>query len=78
MTPRGLTLQQAAEIAGLTPSGYRAWVAKGIVPGPWPGTRRIDAIALPEALDRLSGRKSLQSENLTAYDAWKSQNADAA
>lgn len=79
MIPRGLTIRQAAEYAGITPSGYRAWMAKGLVPKPWPGTRRIDRLELDEALDRLSGRKMTVSEDLTEYDHWKaSQRADAA
>ena len=52
---RGITMKEAAAICGISPSGYREWMAKGLVPRPWPGTRKIDRKALEAALDKLSG-----------------------
>ena len=51
---RGISLQEAAAICGISTSAYRDWMARGLVPGYWPGTRRIDRVALMRALDRMS------------------------
>ena len=71
--PRLLTRQQAAERCGLTESGFSTWVARGLVPGPLPGTRRWDGKALDQALDRLSGLDP--ERELTPYEKWKQANA---
>lgn len=71
---RGITLEEAAEYTGLSPSGYRDWVRKGLLPGPWPGTRRYDRKAIDVALDRLSGL-STSSTGASAYDDWKMKHA---
>jgi hypothetical protein len=55
LTPRLLTRQQAAGYCGLTESGFSSWIARRLVPGPLPGTKRWDRKALDLALDRLSG-----------------------
>jgi hypothetical protein len=34
----------------LTPAGFDAWVKKGVVPGPIPGTRRWSKLAIVRAL----------------------------
>jgi len=52
---RGISLREAAAICGVSPGAYREWMVKGLVPGYWPGTRRIDRLALERALDRMSG-----------------------
>ena len=73
MQKRGLTIAEAAAYAGLSESGFREWVRKGLVPGPWPGTRRYDRHALDAALDRISGVTNTKS----AYDEWKVKHATA-
>lgn len=45
-----MTRDQAAELCGLTPSGFDTWVKKGIVPGPIKGTRRWSRAALERSL----------------------------
>ena len=55
VTPRLLTRQEAAGYCGLTESGFSSWMARRLVPGPLPGTKRWDRKALDLALDRLSG-----------------------
>lgn len=45
-----ITRPQAAALCGLTPAGFDAWVKKGVVPGPIPGTRRWSKSAIERAL----------------------------
>lgn len=71
---RGLTVEEAAEYCGITISGFRAWVNDGLVPGPWPGTKRYDQKALDNALDKLSQLD--QNRPTNAYDAWKEKYYD--
>lgn len=66
---RGISINQAADMCGITVSNYRKWVNKGIVPGPWPGTQRYDRKAINVALDKLSGINEQSPE--TAYEEWK-------
>jgi transcriptional regulator with XRE-family HTH domain len=67
---RGLSIAEAADYCGVTPSAYRNWMRRGMVPGFWPGTRRIDRLALDAALDRMSGRGE-PAVQLSKFDAWK-------
>lgn len=53
--PRCVPLNEAAAHFGLTPSGFRHWVAIGRFPGALSKTRRWDRRAIDVALDRLSG-----------------------
>lgn len=72
---RGLSKQEAAEYCGCTTLGaFDQWRAKGIVPGPIPGTARWDRKALDAALDRASGIVT-KSEELSPYKRWKAENA---
>ena len=76
MTPRGLTLSQAAKHCGVTPACYRQWMRLGMVPGFWEGTRRIDRLALDHALDTMSGdqRPTPKPEKqLSPYEQWEAQ-----
>lgn len=73
LEPRLLTRQQAAGRCGLTESGFSTWVVRRLVPRPLPGTRRWDAKALDQALDRLSGLDP--ERELTPYEKWKQANA---
>lgn len=76
MSKRGLTLEEAAEYCGVTPSAYRNWMRQGLVPGYWTGTRRIDRIALDAALDKMSGYDK-EGSKLSKFEAWKIANASA-
>lgn len=53
--PRLMTKAEAAAYCRVTPDGFGKWVRSKIVPGPIPGTKRWDRIALDAALDRASG-----------------------
>ena len=55
LEPRCLTITDAAAYCGLTPSGFRHWVALGRLPTALAGTHRWDRKAIDFALDRLSG-----------------------
>ncbi len=71
---RGLTIQEAADHCGISISCFRSWIRDGLVPGPWPGTKRYDKKALDDALDKLS--KLEQNLPSNAYDAWKEKHYD--
>lgn len=70
MIARGLTIEEAATYAGCrTVSAFRAWVRKGIMPAPIPGTHRYDRKAIDFALDRISGLSATMEQS--AYGVWK-------
>jgi hypothetical protein len=55
--PLMLTRQQAADLCGLTYSGFGTWMAKGKVPKAAPGTRRWNTAQLLLAIQDMSGVK---------------------
>lgn len=57
--PPVLTRPQAAAMCQLTPSGFDAWVRKGIVPPAITGTRRWSRDAI---LNMLSGAIAVEAE----------------
>ncbi len=74
LCPRGLTREDAAAYCGLSPEGFDAWVKRGIVPGPIPGTQRWDRKAIDLALDRASGLES-PTEKGNPLDQWRAGRA---
>lgn len=75
-TKRGLSKQEAAEYCGCETTGaFDRWRAKGIVPGPIPGTARWDRRALDAALDRASGLVT-KSDELSPFQRWVAENAE--
>lgn len=73
---RGLSKQEAAEYCGCgTLAAFDAWRAKGIVPGPIPGTTRWDRKALDASLDRASGLVTGLAPEMSPYQRWKAENA---
>jgi hypothetical protein len=60
VSPLALTRREAAALCSLTPRGFDAWVRRGIVPGPIPGTKRWSRVALELAL---GGSPSAQRDN---------------
>jgi hypothetical protein len=71
---RCLTKQEAASYCGCeTLAAFDRWRAKGIVPGPIPGTTRWDKKALDLALDRASGIASASpaKPELSPFQRWK-------
>ncbi len=78
LTARGMTRQQAAEYCGCeTIAAFDAWVRKGIIPGPIPGTHRWDRKAVDAALDRASGLQPTvaPSDIDEQYEAFKRHEA---
>lgn len=69
--PPVLTRQQAAAMCGLTPSGFDAWVRKGIAPPPIAGTRRWSRDAI---LAHLNGAVSVTA-GVDPFEAWEAANA---
>ncbi|WP_243953103.1 hypothetical protein [Methylobacterium sp. J-067] len=55
LEPRCVSAGEAAAYCGLTPGGFRHWVAIGRLPPALPGTRRWDRKAIDYALDQISG-----------------------
>lgn len=45
-----LTREQAADLCGLTVTGFDSWVRRGVVPGPIKGTRRWSRASLERTL----------------------------
>jgi hypothetical protein len=77
VTPRGLSLEEAAAYAGCrTTSAFKDWVRKGIMPKPIPGTHRYDRKAIDSALDRMSGLSPTVPEQ-SDYGAWKQREGAA-
>lgn len=66
---RLMTVREAADYCRLTPSGFAAWVRDGRLPGPLPGTKRYDRLAIDQALDKLSGIINSE-ETGNAFDQW--------
>lgn len=75
---RLLTPSQAAAYCGLTVGGLREWVEANRIPGPLPGTRRYDRLAIDRALDRLSGLTSHEPSPLEKWKAERNGNHRAA
>lgn len=73
LEPRCIPITEAAAYCGLTPSGFRHWVAIGRLPGALPGTRRWDRRAIDVALDRLSGLpvSGTPEPEENDFDRWK-------
>ncbi|NEU94833.1 hypothetical protein FNJ47_03080 [Bradyrhizobium sp. UFLA 03-164] len=70
--PRVLSKQEAANYCGCnTLAAFDQWRAKGIVPGPIPGTTRWDRKALDAALDRASGLVTASAPELNSYERWR-------
>ena len=63
----------AAAYLSLSESGFDDWVRKGLIPGPWNGTKRWDLRAIDAALDTGSGLKAEsqpKEQNDNEFDDW--------
>lgn len=75
--PRGLSIDAAAAYTGCrTASAFRAWVRKGMMPKPIPGTHVYDRKAIDLALDRMSRLSRTVSEQ-SPYEEWKKREGAA-
>lgn len=70
LEPRGLTLTQAAELAGISEARFAVARARGEYPNPTLPGRRVDRVLLLQAMDRLSGieRHTRDEDPLTAWE----------
>lgn len=60
----------------ISASTYDAWHAKGIVPGPVPGTNRYDIRAHDAALDKIAGLdKTKAGATLSPLESWERSHA---
>jgi len=67
---RGLTLEQAAALVGLSKSGYNKRKRTGDYPGPTLPGKRYDRHLLEAAMDRMSGIRN-EGEASTPLDDWR-------
>lgn len=66
-----------AYLGAIKPATYDSWQAKGIVPGPVPGTNRYDLRAHDAALDRISGLSvAAKASNLSPLEQWEQGHAE--
>lgn len=71
--PLTLTRQQAAELCGLSPSGFDLWVRRGIVPGPIAGTRRWSRVAIQRSIS--GAELEPANDNASPFEEWKRSHA---
>ena len=67
---RLLTANEAAAYLNISTATLRLWHEKGLIQGPFAGTRRWDKRALDAALDKDSGLAA-QSPPTSEFDNWK-------
>jgi hypothetical protein len=72
--PPVLTRREVAEICRISVQTFDAWVRKGILPGPIPGTRRWSRVGIERALagDMIA---SIADAEHSAFEQWKRRNA---
>jgi hypothetical protein len=75
--PRGLTLEQAATLVGLSKSGYNKHKRMGDYPGPTLPGKRYDRSLLEAAMDRLSGIQK-DDHGSTPLEKWRAKRACSA
>lgn len=64
-----------AYLGDISHATYDNWQAKGIVPGPVPGTSRYDIRAHDRAIDRAGGLAAAERKSRSALDDWESSHA---
>jgi predicted site-specific integrase-resolvase len=74
LTSRGLTREQAAEFAGISPSTFDKYRREGKFPGPTLPGRRYDKRLMEAAMDRSSGIVA-EGEAFNALDSWRASRA---
>lgn len=72
LAPRGLTISQAAALAGLGEATFATARARGEYPNPTLPGGRIDRVLLEQAMDRLSGILT-EAEVADPLSAWESK-----
>jgi hypothetical protein len=70
LVQRGLTLEQAAALVGLSKSGYKKRQRMGDYPSPTLPGKRYDRRLLEAAMDRLSGIRK-EGEASSPLDDWR-------
>lgn len=62
-------------LGGISAATYDKWQARGIVPGPVPGTNRYDVKAHDAALDRRCGLARAPVGNQSPLEQWEAGHA---
>jgi hypothetical protein len=70
ITPRGLTRNEAADVAGVSVSSFDKARKEGKFPGPTLPGKRYDLVLLHAAMDRLSGI-STSGDALSPLEMWR-------
>ena len=76
--PLVVTRAEAAQICGISVQTFDAWVLKGILPKPLPGTRRWSRDQIERAISAGGAMLSAPSptrDELSPYEHWKCENA---
>lgn len=64
-----------AYLGHISAATYDSWQAKGIVPGPVPGTNRYDIRQHDQVLDLRVGLNRATGRKLSPLEEWEAQNA---
>lgn len=64
-----------AYLGDISHATYDNWQAKGIVPGPVPGTSRYDVRAHDRAIDQAGGLAAAERKSRSALDDWEASHA---
>jgi hypothetical protein len=72
--PLVMTRREAAKICRISVQTFDAWIRKGVLPGPIPGTRRWSRVTIERALagDMIA---SIADAGHSAFEQWKRRNA---
>ncbi|MBS7697560.1 MULTISPECIES: hypothetical protein [unclassified Chelatococcus] len=73
--PLVLTRAQAAERCSIALSTFDAWVRRGVVPRPLPGTRRWSRVALDHALAGGAFHTLPAAAAVSPFEQWKASRA---
>ena len=68
LVPRVLTKAQAAAYCGIKVDTMSDWIARGLIPGPLPGTARWDRADIDRHLDMASGINQQSETELARAD----------
>ena len=64
-----------AYLGDISAATYDNWQAKGIVPGPVPGTSRYDVRAHDRAIDHVGGLAQAAKPSRSALEDWEASHA---
>ncbi|WP_141739949.1 helix-turn-helix domain-containing protein [Bosea sp. BIWAKO-01] len=72
-----MTKADAAAYCGVCPATFTNWVASGVMPTPFRGTRMYDRRAIDAFIDRDSGILRATAPEEDAFDRWEREQREA-